>query len=130
MIYDFDDYENPISMMIRQVAEKIEKDREDQIFAAIQEQCQIKIDKFELMRALNYDRDQYNKGFEDAKKKFERPKGKWIKHILSLECSECREKFFCADDDENLQDYDPCKELNFNFCPNCGADMREEEEDD
>ena len=55
----------------------------------------------------------------------ERPKGKWIKHISSLECSECKVKFFCGDEDENVQDYDPCNELNFNFCPNCGADLRE-----
>ena len=54
-----------------------------------------------------------------------RPKGKWIKHISSLECSECKVKFFCGDEDENVQDYDPCNELNFNFCPNCGADLRE-----
>ena len=58
----------------------------------------------------------------------ERPKGEWIKHISSLECSECKVKFFCGDEDENVQDYDPCNELNFNFCPNCGADMREAEE--
>ena len=52
-------------------------------------------------------------------------RGKWIKHISSLECSECKVKFFCGDEDENVQDYDPCNELNFKFCPNCGADLRE-----
>lgn len=51
----------------------------------------------------------------------QRPKGKWIKHIddlfpaeSTMECNVCHEEqsLFC---DEN-------------FCPNCGADMREVED--
>ena len=50
--------------------------------------------------------------------------GEWIRHITSIECSACHEKFFDADENENLQDYDAVEDLGFNFCPNCGADMR------
>ena len=119
MIYDFDDYESPISMEIRKVTEKIAEERDNQILAAIQEECQIKIDKFELMRALNYDRDQYKKGFEDAKKKFERPKGKWIEFdevYRRFTCSVCKRQMFLIQVGE--------------FCLACGADMREDEKDD
>lgn len=52
------------------------------------------------------------------------PRGEWIKHISSIECSCCGEKLFCSDEDENCQDYDPCADFSFKYCPNCGADMR------
>lgn len=55
---------------------------------------------------------------------FGRPQGKWIKHIRCIECSVCKDKFFADDEEENCQDYEPCTDLRFNFCPNCGADMR------
>ena len=58
-----------------------------------------------------------------------RPHGKWIRHIRSIECSVCKEKFFADDENENCQDYDPCTDFNYNFCPNCGADMREADND-
>ena len=53
----------------------------------------------------------------------DRPQGEWIKYIRCIECSVCKNKFFAEDEDENCQDYEPCTDLRFNFCPNCGADM-------
>ena len=53
-----------------------------------------------------------------------RPQGEWIKYIRCIECSVCKDKFFADDENENCQDYEPCTDLRFNFCPNCGADMR------
>lgn len=50
-----------------------------------------------------------------------RPKGKWIEHYDSQEgftwltCSRCMEKAY---------------EEGYNYCPNCGADMRGEEENE
>lgn len=45
----------------------------------------------------------------------ERKKGKWISVFDEDEdrCSECQATFFCA-------------MTRFNFCPNCGADMRDD----
>ena len=39
---------------------------EENIFKAIQN-VDINVDREELIKALKYDRDQYNKGYEDAK---------------------------------------------------------------
>lgn len=54
-------------------------------------------------------------------------KGKWIEHDddwanVYYECSVCKEPFV-------LIDGTPTENL-YNFCPNCGADMREGEQDD
>ena len=64
----------------------------------------------------------YNDGYAMAKAKFERPKGEWIviKSPLSdeviVKCHYCKDEFIGND----VEDY--------NFCPNCGADMRGKEE--
>ena len=49
-----------------------------------------------------------------------RPQGEWIKHITYFECSCCKN---CYDYDY-AEDIDPVTDLSFNFCANCGADMR------
>ena len=55
-------YESPINVYRSNVIEmKIEND----IMSAIQK-YDIDVDKDELIKALNYDRDQYNKGYQDG----------------------------------------------------------------
>lgn len=60
----------------------------------------------------------YGNGFDSARRLFERFHGKWIfKHNSSdIWCSVCDENF-----DEIPQ--------KFNYCPNCGADMREDSDE-
>lgn len=63
----------------------------------------------------------YTDGFDDAKKKYERPQGEWLKaqgewvtdtaYKICFKCSECKSHF----------------EFPFNFCPYCGASMQKEE---
>ena len=50
------DYESPVTLQIRKIAEQIEEQRENQITAVVSEQMAVNIDKDELKRALAYDR--------------------------------------------------------------------------
>lgn len=74
------------------------------------------VNKEELIKALHYDRGQYEKGYADAKKLFERPHGEWENcgGIFCARCSVCKEVAY---------------ETAGNFCPNCGADMRNKKDD-
>lgn len=65
-----------------------------------------------LVKALNYDRQQYEKGYRDAEPK----KGKWtdLGGVIRWGCPHCHY----------------AQEVRYNFCPNCGADMRGEEGED
>lgn len=53
-------YKSPIELIMGQLQTSIE----DQIFSAVQ-QVGINIDKEELIKALNYDREQYQRGYHD-----------------------------------------------------------------
>ena len=58
-------YESPINLVIGQFRMEQEKRIEGEVFKAIQDYG-INIDKDELIRALKYDREQYDKGYEDG----------------------------------------------------------------
>lgn len=59
-------YENPLSRIYEEIQTKIIEHEENQILQAVQN-CGITVDKEELTRALMYDRQQYEKGYADAK---------------------------------------------------------------
>ena len=56
-------YESPVTLYISQIAAEIEQRRENEIIAQTSERMGIDIDKRELMRALNYERNQYSLGY-------------------------------------------------------------------
>lgn len=61
-------YESPISLVtgIENVINSVEEQRENAIYMAIKERISIDVDKDELIKALNYDRGQYNAGYADG----------------------------------------------------------------
>lgn len=68
----------------------------------------------------------YQRGFIDAKRIYERKKGKWVYKPNEYddgtwECSACGEPW-------TLIEGNP-EDNNMNFCPNCGADMRGEQDE-
>ena len=65
-IVNMGEYQSPITAMFDNIEYKIREEHEKQIFEAIQN-VGISIDREELLKALQYDRDQYRKGYNDAK---------------------------------------------------------------
>lgn len=112
-------YNSPITL----VQSAIETQIEDGVLKAVQE-IGFDIDPKELYKALQYDRNQYDKGYSDAKRQYDRGHGHWEefngKTELCLICSKCSHNYIEAD---------PCCTERFNYCPNCGAKMDEEVEE-
>ena len=59
-------YKSPVSIMETAVR-KIVEERDNEIFYKIQSALGVDVDRGELMRALQYDRNQYKKGYADGK---------------------------------------------------------------
>ena len=56
-------YESPITGYMSHFAQQVIEQREDAVVAQISEQIGVNVDKDELIRALNYDRNQFNEGY-------------------------------------------------------------------
>lgn len=59
-------YVSPITEIVSDVASEIIKDREDSLVMQIKQEILYDIDKEELIKALKYDREQYEKGYQDG----------------------------------------------------------------
>lgn len=112
-------YESPIEL-IQKLRKQMDLDTENKIVGAVQE-VGINVDKDELIKALKYDRDQYAKGYNDAKA--EQPKMHWeekevfsakeagIEELQSARCSNCKRYYTKP----YMYHFDEA-----NFCPYCG----------
>ena len=110
---DFD-YEPPIKLIQQQMEMKLEGDILNAVY-----RYGIDVNKEELLKALAYDREQYRKGFNDAKKKYAKPKANWIMQAFNDDRGHFKIAFMC----------DNCKihtDYATDFCPHCGADTRKE----
>jgi membrane protease subunit (stomatin/prohibitin family) len=114
-------YESPIEMFyddtIQNMANQIREETDNKIVCEVKMQCGVNIDKYELAKALKYDRDQYNKGYHDAMNDA-RATGEWtfcegVTTQGFLKCSICEWSDF--------------RKAHFNYCPNCGAKMKGKE---
>ena len=102
---------------------------DDMIFSAVQ-RAEIVVDKDELLKALQYDRDQYRKGYADGKKDAAAMvHGRWewfdedtgtpvtgYEREWGWRCSCCQTEL-----SDDYDDPDRCPEMN--YCPHCGAKM-------
>lgn len=102
------------------IIKEIVKENEERIYQAIIKQS-IKVDKYELIKALQYDRNQYEKGYQDGlddavKHGFWKQKKLDTFRKYSVECSCCGSEY--------IGNYDAYHDPDeFIFCPNCGARM-------
>ena len=60
----FYDYESPIERIVKEVAETMQEQEENGLVVAVSEKVGYLVDKDEMIKALKYDRDQYNKGYD------------------------------------------------------------------
>lgn len=72
-------YECPVKFNFGDIQMQIVKQQENEVYMAVQK-CGVDVDKEELKRALKYDREQYEKGYEDAVREF---KEDIIKKLMS-----------------------------------------------
>ena len=62
-------YKSPIELITKPMYTEMINEQENYILQAIQEMG-VNVDKEELLKALKYDREQYNKGYMDGVKEF------------------------------------------------------------
>lgn len=60
-------YKSPIEVFLADIQHQISEKQDEQIYNAIVS-VGINVDKDELIRALQYDRNQYNKGYADGRR--------------------------------------------------------------
>ena len=61
-------YESPITQNITDIATQIREAQDGRLVYEVQQAIGYDINKEELIKALRYDRDQYQKGYEDGRK--------------------------------------------------------------
>lgn len=63
---DFSKYESPIQKLVMDVEKKVMQEEETQLFMTIKQAIGFSVDKEELLKALKYDRNQYEQGYIDG----------------------------------------------------------------
>lgn len=94
-------YESPIQLMMNDMYKQIQVEQEITVYKAIQS-IGVNVDKDKLIKALKYDREQYNKGYADGIKEFAdmlKEKQKEYEYYLG-----CYIKYVSVDDIDNLID--------------------------
>ena len=77
-------YESPIKIFesaIDSLSKSLVKDKEDAIVLEVHRQLGVNVDRGELLRALQYDRFQYDKGYADGKRDAE---------AALVRCNDCK----------------------------------------
>lgn len=59
-------YESPLEKIYSNIQSQIIKQDEENMMYTVHQAVGYKVDKQELIKALNYDREQYKKGYKDA----------------------------------------------------------------
>ena len=74
-------YKSPVDIFETsraKICEEIDNEIDNHIVAEIETAIGVSVDKDELIKALNYDRNQYNQGYNDAKELYAPKRGEWI----------------------------------------------------
>lgn len=104
-------YQSPITIIAKEIETQIENDCVKAV-----KRYGFDVNAKELYKALKYDREQYQKGYEDAKRDYARPAGEWIVGEYMDNHSDILPKYTCPF----------CRRvsyINYDYC-HCGADLR------
>ena len=113
-------YESPIRVFIDDVVDALATALENGLIEATLHYG-VAVDKAELIKALEYDRDQYEKGYADGQKDAVKH-GHWI---LEREPDGKPYCYHCSVCDNDFRRIGIMSATD--YCPNCGARMDEEE---
>lgn len=113
-------YQSPIEIITNNFAVEVE----NKLYKAVFD-VGINVDKAELIRALEYDRNQYEKGYKDA---LERKKGKWMISEIQREEDTINGNYLYICSCCNFSDTHAKTQI-VPYCWHCGADMRGENDD-
>ncbi len=119
----FENYKSPITVY-SDFENQILQEQENQIMCKIR--TFVDVDKDELIKMVNYDRNQYKEGYKAGIQKMRRH-GHWVKTDWGdYKCSECGhyEETIYAGKNKIYNDFSDFQSCN-NFCRNCGAFMDE-----
>lgn len=113
-------YESPITVRIHQIAQEIEKRKENEIVCHIEEALGFDINRDELVKAMNYDRDQYKQGFK-AGYSAAKDWSEWVVDDFTgiIDCKKCHTAAPI--------DITSGEQYRSSFCPGCGLAMMEED---
>lgn len=101
-------YESPIHLYetYPEIVKKMVEDEDTQKMSIIMEEVKrvgVYVDKAELLRALSYNRDQYYRGYNDAKLERETPSEYWYYgNDMHIKCTCCGRS--CASDFKDSDD--------------------------
>lgn len=117
-------YESPITLMTEKIANDLANKTEGLIMECVQ-RIGVSVDKYELVRALNYDREQYKKGYRDGLSDAVKH-GKWV--LITKDYIDPQE-YMCSVCGRTIKYYGiPALLLEmYPYC-NCGARMERSEE--
>lgn len=63
---EFYNYESPITKAVKEIEEELMKQEEHLCMMTVSREVGYSVDKDELIKTLNYDREQYDKGYRDG----------------------------------------------------------------
>ena len=118
-------YDSPIRLLVADNYQQLMQRQEDAVYTAVLHFAP-EVNKAELIRALQYDRDQYNKGYADGKADTEAARGGarqgvWVE-IKGVAPAGYHGKHMCSRCFALAMERDGREELSA-YCPHCGAIM-------